>query len=392
MSPHLSDGQIRAAIDGELEKTDLRHLETCAQCGSRQEALRRGRQSAAERLAFLSSPAPGAGPIPKIALSRFHERKLNRKESPSMVRGALRSPVVRYGLPVALVLILILSFPSTRAMADRLLSLFRVQQVTVIPVDFTGLQQLEGQGTLGTQFSELISDSVTATQKPGAPVEVADAAQASQQAGFQVRLPEGLTPSRISVVHSSAFALTVNRSKAQSLLSEAGRGDLVLPASIDGATVSVKIPASVTADYGTCPAPKTEGSETALGSAGSAGRRYSDCMILAEIPSPTVAAPATLDVAQLAQIGLEFTGMSQQQAEDFTRTVNWTSTLVIPIPKNAATYQQVKVDGVVGTLIQRPSDDAPEFGLLWVKGGIVYGISGLGSDSQRALQMANSLP
>jgi hypothetical protein len=289
-------------------------------------------------------------------------------------------------------LVLILTIPTTRALADKLLNLFRVEHVAVIPVDFTGLQQLTGQGTVGKQLSELISDSVTMTQKPGAPVEVSDAVQASPLAGFKVRLPQGMTPSRISVVGASAFTFNVNRTKAQALLDEAGRSDLRLPASIDGALVSVKIPAAVSVDYGTCPAPSTDESGIDLSAGGSAGRRYPDCVILAEIPSPTVTATPSLDVAQLAQIGLEFTGMTSDQAAAFTKTVDWTSTLVIPIPKNAATYEQVNVDGVVGTLIQRPADDAPEFGLLWVKGGDIYGISGLGSDSQRAIQMANSLP
>jgi Na+/H+ antiporter NhaB len=105
-----------------------------------------------------------------------------------------------------------------------------------------------------------------------------------------------------------------------------------------------------------------------------------------------VSAPAALNIAQLAQIGLEFTGMTSDQAAAFTQTVDWTSTLVIPLPKNAATYQQVTVDGVTGTLIQRPADDAPQYALLWVKNGIIYAISSLGTNSQQAVQMANSLP
>ena len=74
-----------------------------------------------------------------------------------------------------------------------------------------------------------------------------------------------------------------------------------------------------------------------------------------------------------------------------TQVLTWTSTLVVPIPKNAATYQQVSVDGVIGTLIQRPADDAPQYVLLWVKNGVVYAIGGLGADTQKVLQMANSL-
>jgi len=128
-----------------------------------------------------------------------------------------------------------------------------------------------------------------------------------------------------------------------------------------------------------------------MNSGGSRGRRYADCVIFAQIPSPTVTAPPSVDVPQLAQIALEFTGMTSDQAKAFTDTVDWTSTLVVPIPKNAATYEQVTVDGVTGTLIQRPADDAPQFVLLWIKDGIIYTIGGLGSNSQQAIQMANSL-
>jgi hypothetical protein len=179
----------------------------------------------------------------------------------------------------------------------------------------------------------------------------------------------------------------MDRVKAEALLKEAGRGDLNLPDSIDGAEISVDIPAGVSIAYGTCPTSNDYDPDEH----GSRGRRYPDCVIFAQIPSPTVTAPPSVDVPQLAQIALEFTGMSSEQAKSFTETVDWTSTLVIPIPKNAATYEQVSVDGVTGTLIQRPSDDAPEYALLWVKDGIIYTIGGLGSNSQQAIDMANSL-
>jgi hypothetical protein len=124
---------------------------------------------------------------------------------------------------------------------------------------------------------------------------------------------------------------------------------------------------------------------------GSAGRRYPDCVALVQIPSPTVNAPPDLDVAQLAELGLQMTGMTPEQAKAYSQTVDWTSTLIIPIPKNAAVYQQVQVDGVTGTLIQRPADDAPQYALVWVKDGIIYAISALGTDSANAIAMANSM-
>lgn len=298
-------------------------------------------------------------------------------------------PLVRFGTAALVLLILVLAFPSTRALAGELLDLFRVQQVQVVSVDFTGLEQLTGDGALGNQFTELISNSVEIEKEPGEPIVAASAEEASQLAGFNVRIPKGMTPTQINVTSAAAFNMTLDRTKAQALLDEAGRGDLVLPASVDGAEISVDIPASVSIAFGTCPKPgsevsgNTEQSTTEL--------RYPDCVILAQIPSPTVNAPASLDIEALARIGLEFAGMSPEEAAELTSTVNWTSTLLVPIPRNAD-HKQVSVDGVTGTLIQRSFEDNSQFALLWVKDGIIYAISGLGTNSQEAIEMADSLP
>ncbi len=386
MNKHLSDGHLRAALDGELNAEERRHLDACRACQERQKALELQVQRTAQKLAFLAPQAEDRVPPVPTALRHFYDRKVTPKESP-MFKKMFASPLLRFGLPVVLVLALIVSVPATRALADQLLDLFRVQQVDVVPVDMTGMQQLTGNDAIGKQVSQLLSSSTTVVQKPGQPVDATDAAQASQLAGFTVRVPQGMTPSRISVTSEAAYAFTVDRAKAQALLNEAGRSDLVLPASIDGAKISVNIPSGVSVDFGDCPAPS---SEEGFG-VGTPGRQYPDCVILVEIPSPTVSAPASVDVAQLAQIGLQFTGMTSEQAVAFTHSVDWTSTLVVPIPKNAATYQQVSVDGVTGTLIQRPADDAPQYALLWVKDGTIYTIGGLGTNSQQAIQMANSL-
>lgn len=385
MRKHLADGELRAALDGELTVNQLQHLETCADCQARQRHLQVERETIARRLAFLA-PADEPVPAPQKAWSRFSQRILIKKEI-SMFKKWFAFPVIRFGTAALLILALVLAFPGTRALAGELLNLFRVQQVAVVSIDFTGLEQLTGDGALGNQFTELISNSVNITDEPSEPAEAADAAQATQLAGFNVRLPQTADPAQIYVTDSAAFSMTVDRAKAQALLDEAGRGDLVLPASVDGADISVTIPASVSAAYGTCPKPQTDGSE-------GEERYYPDCVILAQIPSPSVSAPVDLDIKQLAQIGLEFTGMTAEEAAAFTSTVDWTSTLVVPIPSSAATYEQITVDGVTGTLIQRPSREGEPttFALLWVKDGIIYAISGRGANSGQAIEMANSLP
>jgi hypothetical protein len=352
------------------------------------EQMRLQSMETAQRLSFLQAENT-PDHAPQAAWGKLSNRIMIRKEN-SMIKKLFAFPVVRYGAVAILVLALVLAIPGTRALAGELLNLFRVQQVQVVPVDFTGLEQLTGDGALGSQLTTLISDSIDMKQEPGDPVQASSAAEASQLAGFTVRVPSGMTPSQINVTGNAAFSMTVDRSRAQALLDEAGRSDLILPASVDGAKISVNIPASVSVAYGTCPKPGSEISGNNEQS--TTERRYPDCVILAQIPSPSVNAPADLDIEALARIGLEFTGMSAGEAAKLTDTVDWTSTLLVPIPKNAATYEQVSVDGVTGTLIQRPANDAPQYALLWVKDGIIYAISGLGNGSQQAIDMANSLP
>ena len=393
MRKHLTDGELRAALDGELEVERLQHLEACTDCLARQSQLQVRQGQIARQLAFL---APAEEPVPAVqkVWNRFSQQILIKKEI-SMFKKWFAFPVIRFGTAALLILALVLAFPGTRALAGELLSLFRVQHVTVVPVDFTGMEQLNG--AVGQNISQLISESVTMQKEPSDPVNVASTDEASQLAGFNVRAPEGQSPSRISVMSGASFTFTIDRAKAQALLDEAGRSDLVLAEEVNGADVSVKIPSSVSLSFGTCPEPSSASEaeremERETTTSGSPGRVYADCIILAQIPSPEVSAPASLDIAKLAQIGLEFTGMTAEEAAQFTSTVDWTSTLLVPIPKNAASYQQVTVDGVTGTLIERPSDDAPQFALFWVKNGIIYAAGGLGSNSQKALEIANSLP
>ena len=294
------------------------------------------------------------------------------------------------GVTLVAVLAIALSFAPVRALASSFLGLFRVQQVSVLPIDTTRLQALTGHSPLTTDISRMMSDSVTVTRPAQDPQEVGSAAEAGQLAGYSVRLPANpAVAPQLTVQSGMAFEFKIDRAQAQALIDESGRSDLKLPASVDGAVVKVDVPAAVTASYGTCPKLTTKGQDPDM--AGSAGRRYADCVTFVQMPSPTVSTPPDLDLAQLAQLGLQFTGMTAEQAKEYSQTVDWASTLVIPIPQNGATYEKVAVDGVTGYLIQRPADDMPEYALVWTKDGVVYAIGALGADSAKAIALANAI-
>lgn len=384
MKKHLTEGELRASLDGELDEGLLVHLEACAQCQEKLVQLKAAHLGVASRLSFL---APGTEPVPSVhfAWSRFTEQYLKQKET-SMLKKWFAFPVVRAGAIVVLALALLMAFPTTRALAGELLNLFRVQQVVVLPIDGTGMDGMSGNQSFGSQLSQLISSSTIVTDKREETVFVASAEEANHAAGFNVRLPKEMPLSYISVTDPTAFTMKIDRTKVQSLLDGAGRADLILPDSIDGTEISISIPASVGTAFGLCPDPKAKDRTQ-----GDMENRYPNCIMFAQMPSPIVDVPKGLDLAQLAQIGLEFSGMSREEAAAFTSSVDWKTTLVVPIPRNSTTSTDVSMDGVTGKLIQSQSGTSPQYMLLWVKDGIVYVIVGLGTDTSNAFRIVDAL-
>lgn len=377
---HLTDGELRASLDAELDAARAAHLAGCAACLARLAPLASRRAAIQTRLNRLEATASAARP----ALARFQARH-SQQEKVTMFQRLFRKSLrpLWSTLAVAAVLIGALAFAPVRAWAGQLLNLFRIQQVTVLPVDTLGLQAITGDEALGQQISQMMASSATVLREPGAPQTAATAAEASQLAGFEVRVPAGAAPASLTVQGGSAFEFTLDRALAQGLLDELGRSDLQLPASVDGATVSVDVAAAVSSAYGTCPATAKDGARR---------QAYTDCVILVQMPSPVVNTPPDLDVNALALIGLQLTGMTADQAREYSATVDWTSTLVIPIPRNGAEYRSVAVDGVTGYLIQSAAGDAPEYVLVWVKDGYLYTLGGLSRNTTAALEMANALP
>ena len=109
-----------------------------------------------------------------------------------------------------------------------------------------------------------------------------------------------------------------------------------------------------------------------------------------EVPSPTVNFPSDLDLQQIAEIGLQLGGMDAVQARRFCQSVDWKSTLVLPIPPSVQSYETVYVKGVRGTLLRFSRRELANYILIWVDGGIIYSLAGQG-DPNSAVELAGSL-
>jgi hypothetical protein len=190
------------------------------------------------------------------------------------------------------------------------------------------------------------------------------------------------------------MSFVVNAEQMNALLKEVGYGDIQIPAGLDGREVKVEMQAGVVTAFGECQEALRQMPHDPDGPAidEMQARMYGrDCNVLSQMPSPVVSGPEGLDLTELGRAYLQLLGYSDEDAAQVAATIDWTSTLVVPLPASEATYDQVAVDGVTGTMIRPVSDYAHDtYLLLWVKDGLIYTLTGAGTDAD-ALKLANSL-
>jgi hypothetical protein len=278
-------------------------------------------------------------------------------------------------------------FPQVRAIGSSFLGLFRVEQFTIIQVD---PEQIESQLGSSSNFEYLLAEDVVVEQY-GDAMDAFDAAEASSLAGFTVRLPAAAPgDGELKVQPGAKVSMIVDLPKVQAILDEVGTIDLRLPEALDGADVSLELPVAVVAGFGDCEVTEEMIREARVDPDGPIPD-LSECTTLTQFPSPEISAPPGLDIASIGEIFLQLLGMTPEEAAQFSQNVDWTTTLVIPIPRYGTEYQDVFVDGVEGTLImQSHRSEFPHYLLVWIKNGVVYGLTGPGN-AETALEMANSL-
>jgi hypothetical protein len=375
---HLKDDVLRAFLDHELNQEEQKHtnehLAACSFCISRLEALHQQEELVQEKLDLL---------VPDVSVSYSHhqalEKHLNRNKEQNKMKNWLKHPA---WIAASLVVIMAVSlvFPPVRALASDLLGLFRVEQVKVISFDPALLQQMDGMQGSDDQIQAFMEQNVVAVQD-GEFTQVDQLDQAIELAGFTPRLPAQSELVSLGVMGTTQYEITIDTALWNSILQGLGQESALIPSDLDGKVISVLVPAAITAGVGDCSemAQTNDVNPTELG----------DCIVLVEMPSPEVSTPDGLDVPKLAEAMLQITGMSADEAAAFSQSVDWATTLVLPIPNGeGVSSSDIAVDGVTGTLVTDSNNDA--FTLIWVRQGMLYGISGTGNP-QNAVDLANTL-
>jgi anti-sigma factor RsiW len=373
-----ADGALAPAAARSLEQ----HLLGCSACRGELLAIGNRRAETTARLAILE-PSSDEIPDPYKALASF--RAATQHSSPTlwntfrrnvdMIKHNLftgRWRPVSIGVTAVLCLVVLFSIAPVRQAAADFLGIFRVRKFAAIAVDPAQAQRLED---LAQSLDEGAFGKPTTVREAGSPQPVNDAAQASAAAGFAVRtptaLPDGASLLSFETQTGPALHFEIDPPTMQALLSAAGVENATLP-DVEKITADIDMPVMVSQEY----------------SLGDNAK-----LTLVQALSPEVALPEGIDPVVLGRLGLQALGIPADDALRMAQEIDWTSTVIVPLPTDIARSTEVTVDGVTGLLLEETRQN--RFGknsvLVWERDNIVYSIDGENVEPGRLIQVADSL-
>lgn len=270
------------------------------------------------------------------------------------------------GVLAVLLLVVGFSFPTTRALASQFLGIFRVQKFAPVSVSPAQLQMLENLAMDDGLYPGEITfaDDGIVAQSFDDLATAAAFAQSESTSFYGVRTLENSAPSEIYVEGGGTATLTVNLEGARALLEAINADPSVLPDSLDGQ--------DVTADTDVIMA-----------------QMWDDGTTLVQMPSPVFNYPTDVDPAPIGQALLQLLGMEEGEAIRLSNSIDWTNTLLMPIPTEFASFREVPIDGTTGLLIE--ALEGGETVLMWQNGNMVYLLSHESMDGDALLGEADAL-
>lgn len=269
--------------------------------------------------------------------------------------------------------------PAVRATAQAALDLFRVQEFTIVQVDPARIEKISHSNV---DLSALGGGHVEMLQEPLPPRMFATLDEASALVGAPLErpytLPRGLEPDSVFVKNESRMRITVDTKPVRALLELMEVRDVTLPDGLDGEKLTVHLPTMVAQRF-------------------HKGERMHAMFLQGS--SPLVELPPGLQMEQVGEVGLRLLGMSPSEARRLSRSIDWRTTLVVPVVAGAAEYQQVRVQGQPGLFVRRaegakdPKGEAAQdaAAVVWTKDGRVHALMSDRLDRMDLLTMAESV-
>lgn len=377
---HTRDTELRALAEGQLDDASRErvqaHLDGCASCRERLERVRDELAALDEQLALL---APGASQRPRaeLALARLHAQIADDYKPLAGGMTLRKLGLSRNwqralsGLAAVLVVAVLLSIAPVRAAASELLSVFRLEQIVVLPVSLQDIEHLESVSyELGDDFFPGDWEEI---EEPGEPQHPATVAEAGDLAGFPVRTPSARpAPDEIVVRGQMVTRFEPDLEMMQLLFETAGLSPDLVPPEIDGEAFDLTMPVSVVQIWGD----------------------EEEALMVMQMRTPSVDFPEGVDEDALGEAVLQLLGLSAEEAAAFSATIDWSSTLLLPLPDDGMSAEPVVVNGAEGYVVTgTPPDEETDVvytSVLWQKDGFLYVVGGI-EDTATLLDIANSL-
>lgn len=290
----------------------------------------------------LDAPQPASKALAQLRQKTNHAEK-NRRSS-FWQRFFFPTPARRWAFVGAALLIVAFSFtfPSVRAAASEFLGLFRVQKFAAISISPEQMALFEKLAEEGLTLGEM-----RIKQEPGAQTIVNSLAEATTLTGVKPSTLAHLgAPESIKVLDGGSGNLTLDLAGVRAIVEATGNDPMLLPDSLDGAQISIVAFPSVE-------------------------QKWADGTWLIQTASPLVEYPEEMaDPTVLGQAFLQVMGLDETEAQRLARDIDWTSTLMLPLPSDAVTSEEIMVNGVSGMALQ--DIDSISSAIIWEKDGIIY--------------------
>lgn len=363
---HLDEGTLRRMVDDPDARatSDARHLEDCAECRTRLDAIADDAKAIGVLLAV---------PEAKVDVARAFQRV--RTAPSSRPAFGLRLPMLPpLSRPVRLTFAAAAAAVALVAVALAANGGLFYQPSTVTPVPIT-LADMESLSQLSA-YGEL-----TWTTQPQLQV-VTSAAEAESISGLNppvvTNLPKGVSSTVTYAAMPQAVAVfTFDAQKAAAAAAGSGKELPRLPAGMDRAKLTVTVGPAVAEIYGNLKKPS--GSDVSSADLPQ--------LVVARSAVPT-ASSTQVTVSQLESYLMSMPGISPDLKAAIRAIGDPSTTLPIPIPAQFATSSKVQVQGVTGLALG--DNTGLGAGVIWVKHGSVYAVAGSVKQSD-AIALADNL-
>jgi hypothetical protein len=289
------------------------------------------------------------------------------------VGAALAGPSARRWLSAAAsvaVVSIAFSFPSVRAAAQSFLDLFRVVNFAAVSFDAERLSQISFEGL---DIAAMLGEQPDNDRERPSPVSYGSVDEASAAAGFDILqpafVPVGWSRSGLEVNGGYGFSMIARTALLDVVLEQLAIDDVAVPAALDGAEISVEMPPVAHTIF------SSENGEVHL----------------MQAHNPEMTLPGGVEPAQIAEVGLRILGLDPDEAYRLAWTIDWRSTLLLPIPSAEARFEDVTIGSSRGLIIV-PTNEEREGAktmLLWGNDQYVFAIGG-DLRAPQLLEMANT--